>query len=101
MNQSRRTSARPDGIHFCRPCGNQTLQLSQPIMNPNCNKPPSIPMKTRVSKSVRFLSILGLALWAATPEAVAQTSAQLAIQTCAGLTITGAVGSVYSIEYVT
>jgi formylglycine-generating enzyme required for sulfatase activity len=58
-------------------------------------------MKTRSSKLIPFLSVLSLAVWAVAPRAVAQTPAGLAIQTYAGLTITGAVGTVYSIEYVT
>jgi hypothetical protein len=58
-------------------------------------------MKTRSSKHVRFLSLLCLAVWAVGPRASAQTPAQLDIQKYAGLTITGAVGTVYSIEYVT
>jgi len=45
---------------------------------------------------------LGLAVGCAlVPEASAQTPAGLDIQVYAGLTITGAVGTVYSIEYVT
>ena len=71
------------------------------IMNSNDNVQPSILMKTLFSKPVRFLSVLGLAVWAEGPQALAQTPAQLAIQTYAGLTITGAVGTVYSVEYVT
>ncbi len=70
-------------------------------MNANCNKPSSIPMKTRFSKPFGLLSVLGLIIWVPGPQAVAQTPAQLAIQIYAGLTITGAVGAVYSIEYVT
>jgi len=70
-------------------------------MNLNDSKQPSILMKTRFSKPVRFLSTLVLVLWAAGPRADAQTPAQLAIQIYAGLTITGAVGTVHSIEYVT
>ncbi len=58
-------------------------------------------MKTRSLKLVRFLSPLCLAVWAAAPQAGAQTPAQLAIQTYAGLTITGAVGTVYEIQCVT
>jgi formylglycine-generating enzyme required for sulfatase activity len=58
-------------------------------------------MKTRFSKHVRFLSLLCLAVWAAGPRAAAQTPAELDIQMYAGLTITGAVGTVYSVEYVT
>jgi formylglycine-generating enzyme required for sulfatase activity len=58
-------------------------------------------MKTQSSRLVRSLSVLCLALWAAGVRASAQTPAGLNIQTYAGLTITGAVGTVYSIEYVT
>lgn len=44
----------------------------------------------------------GLALGGALgPGSLAQTAAELHIQTYAGLTITGAVGTVYSIEYIT
>jgi formylglycine-generating enzyme required for sulfatase activity len=55
-------------------------------------------MKTRSSKHIRFLSLLCLAVWAAGPRAVAQTPAELDIQLYAGLTVTGAVGTVYSVE---
>jgi formylglycine-generating enzyme required for sulfatase activity len=48
-----------------------------------------------------WLAVLCLALWAAGPRASAQTPAGLAIQTYAGLSITGEVGTVYSIQYVT
>jgi hypothetical protein len=41
---------------------------------------------------VRFLSVLCLGVWAAAPQASAQTPAQLAIQTYAGLSIAGAGG---------
>jgi formylglycine-generating enzyme required for sulfatase activity len=58
-------------------------------------------MKTRSPKLVRCLSVLCLAVWALEPQAAAQTAAGLDIQLCAGLTITGAVGTVYWIEYVT
>jgi hypothetical protein len=58
-------------------------------------------MNTRSSKLVRFLSVLGLAVWAAGPRASAQTPAGLNLRLYAGLTITGAVGTVYSIEYAT
>jgi hypothetical protein len=57
-------------------------------------------MNTRSSKLVRFLSILGLAVLAVGPRASAQTPAELNLQLYVGLTITGAVGTVYSIEYV-
>ncbi len=58
-------------------------------------------MKTRSSKPVRFLSLLCLAVWGAGPRTDAQTQAELDVQLYAGLTITGTVGTVYSIEYVT
>jgi formylglycine-generating enzyme required for sulfatase activity len=57
-------------------------------------------MKTRSSKLVRFLSLLGLTVWAVGPRAAAQTPPVLDVQLYAGLSITGAVGSVYSIECV-
>ena len=58
-------------------------------------------MKTRSSKPVQFLSVLCLAVWVTAPRASAQTPADLTIQTYAGLTITGTVGTVYSIEHIT
>jgi formylglycine-generating enzyme required for sulfatase activity len=58
-------------------------------------------MKTHFSKHVPFLSLLCLAVWAPGPPASAQTSAGLDLQLYAGLSITGAVGTVYSIEHVT
>jgi len=58
-------------------------------------------MRTRSSKLVRFLAVLGLALSAVGPRAAAQTPPVLDLQLYAGLTITGAVGTVYSVEYVT
>jgi formylglycine-generating enzyme required for sulfatase activity len=58
-------------------------------------------MKTRFSKLVRFLSGLGLVLWAVAPRAAAQTPAGLDLQLYAGLTVTGAVGTVYQIQCVT
>jgi len=58
-------------------------------------------MKTRSSKLVRFLSLLCLAVWAVGPRAVAQTPPVLDVHLYAGLSITGAVGTVYSVEYVT
>ena len=56
-------------------------------------------MRTRYSKHIRFL--LYLAVWAAGPQAGAQTPAQLELQLYAGLSITGLVGTVYQIQYVT
>jgi formylglycine-generating enzyme required for sulfatase activity len=58
-------------------------------------------MKTRFSTSFRLLSMLCLAVWAVGPRAVAEAPAGLAIQTYAGLTITGAVGKVYTVQYTT
>ena len=57
-------------------------------------------MKTGFSKHVRFFPIL---CWVALASHVAsaQTPPGLNIQQYAGLSITGAVGTVYSIEYVT
>jgi len=40
-------------------------------------------------------------VWAVGPRASGQTPAGLNIQVYAGLTVTGAVGTVYSVEYVT
>ena len=58
-------------------------------------------MKTRFSKPLRFLSLLCLAVWAVGPRAIAQTPPVLDIHLYAGLSITGTVGTVYSVEYVT
>jgi formylglycine-generating enzyme required for sulfatase activity len=58
-------------------------------------------MKTLFPKHVRFFCVLCLPVYGVTPGASAQTSAGLDIQLYAGLTITGPVGTVYSIEYVT
>jgi formylglycine-generating enzyme required for sulfatase activity len=58
-------------------------------------------MKTRFSRLLRFLFMLGLTAWAMGPQASAQTPPGLDLQLYAGLTITGAVGTVYSVEYVT
>src|SRR5437870_5016503 len=57
--------------------------------------------KTRFSKLVRFLCVLCMPMWAVSPAASAQTPPALDIQLYAGLSIRGAVGAVYSIEYVT
>jgi hypothetical protein len=57
-------------------------------------------MKTRFSEHVRLFLIL---CWAvlASHGASAQTTPELNLQLYAGLSITGAVGTVYSVEYVT
>src|SRR5258705_11688197 len=58
-------------------------------------------MKTPFSKSLRCLGALCLAIWALGPQSSAQTPPVLNIQLYAGLSITGAVGAVYQIQYVT
>ena len=58
-------------------------------------------VKAGFSAFLRSLSVLCLAVWAVAPRAVAQTAAGLGIQLYAGLSITGAVGTVYQIQYVT
>jgi formylglycine-generating enzyme required for sulfatase activity len=54
--------------------------------------------KLQCIKPVRFLCVLCVCLWGAIPRVYAQT---LGIQVYPGLTITGVVSSVYSIEYAT
>lgn len=58
-------------------------------------------MKKRFSELVRFLFVLCCAVWAIGSRASAQTPAGLGLQLYAGLSITGAVGKVYSVDYVT
>jgi formylglycine-generating enzyme required for sulfatase activity len=58
-------------------------------------------MKTRSLKYLRSLSVLCWAIWALVPESSAQTPPVLSLQLYGGLSITGAVGTVYSIQYVT
>jgi formylglycine-generating enzyme required for sulfatase activity len=58
-------------------------------------------MKPQFAKSIPFLFALGLATWPLTPRASAQTPAGLDLRLYAGLSITGAVATIYSIEYVT
>jgi hypothetical protein len=58
-------------------------------------------MKAQSSISLRLFSVACLAVWAMGLRAVAQAPAGLAIQTYAGLTITGAVGRVYTVQYTT
>lgn len=57
-------------------------------------------MKNGLSKLTRFALVLGMPALAVGLRAVAQTPAALDIQVHSGLTITGAVAKVYSIEYV-
>src|SRR6266516_2799601 len=61
-------------------------------------------MKTRLSSLVRFLSILFLAVWALAPRACAQPRPGLGLRFSAGqpaLSLTGEMGTVYSIQYAT
>ena len=52
-------------------------------------------------KTALTLAVGLIVEWSVDPGASAQTPAALNIQVYAGLTITGAVGTVYSIDYVT
>src|SRR5439155_23167729 len=61
-------------------------------------------MKTRCSKLVRFLSVVWLITWTLAPPASAQPRPSLGLRFSAGqptLSLTGEVGSVYSIQYAT
>ncbi len=58
-------------------------------------------MKAPFLRSIQFLNLLGLAACTLGPPVFSQTPARLGIQTYAGLTITGTVGTVYQIQYVT
>lgn len=58
-------------------------------------------MKTGSSKRVQSLFLLCLVVCTVRPRAAAQTAVGLDIQLYAGLTVTGAIGTVYSVEYVT
>src|SRR5258708_39896590 len=61
-------------------------------------------MKTGCSKLVRFLCVLWLRVWAVAPRASAQPRPSLGLQFSAGqltLSLTGGVGTVYSIQYAT
>ncbi len=53
-----------------------------------------------VSNSARSLFAVWLTVWVATPQGSAQTLPMLDVHLYAGLTVTGSVGTVYSIEYV-
>ena len=55
--------------------------------------------KIKISKPLAFLAGMCMAGWGLVPRASAQASANLNIQIYAGLTVTGQVGTVYSIEY--
>ena len=58
-------------------------------------------MKKRSLKLIRFLCPLCVAVWAVGPRAVAQSEVGLDLRLYAGLSITGAVGTVYQIQYIT
>jgi len=61
-------------------------------------------MKTRCSKLVGLLSVLWLIVWAVAPRASAQSRPSLGLRFSAGqptLSLTGEVGTVYSIQYAT
>ena len=58
-------------------------------------------MKPKFAKPIPFLFLLALAVWLVAPRASAQTPAGLDLRLYAGLSITGAAGTVYSVEYVT
>src|SRR5258708_27376584 len=61
-------------------------------------------MTTRISKLIGLLSVLFLTVWALVPWASAQTPPSLGVQISTGqptLSLTGEVGTVYSIQYAT
>lgn len=58
-------------------------------------------MKQELWTPFRFLALLYLMAWATGPRASAQTPVVLSLQTYAGLTITGSVGTVYTVQYAT
>jgi formylglycine-generating enzyme required for sulfatase activity len=58
-------------------------------------------MKTRFSKSLRVLFTIAAALGLVIPSVRAQTSLGLSVQMYAGLSLTGAVGTVCQVQYVT
>jgi sulfatase modifying factor 1 len=61
-------------------------------------------MKPKCSKLVGFLSVLSFAVWAVAPRASAQPRPSLGVQFSGGqptLSLTGALGTVYSIQYAT
>ena len=58
-------------------------------------------MRARFSKILPIFSVLCLLFWGIAPWTAAQTPAALEIQLYAGLVITGEVGAIYSIQYVT
>ncbi len=57
-------------------------------------------MKMGFSEFVRFLQVLCMFAASATQQGAAQTAPAMDVQNYAGVTITGSIGTVYSIEYV-
>jgi formylglycine-generating enzyme required for sulfatase activity len=57
-------------------------------------------MKTQIAKQIGTFSLLWWATWALGPVSSAQTPPVLNVQLHAGLSITGSVGTVYSIQYI-
>src|ERR1041385_9072534 len=72
--------------------------LNQPAGLPHLTKTKFL--SVRISKHVRFLPLLCWAALAVAPLAWAQTPPGLDLRLYAGLSITGTVGTVYSVEYV-
>jgi formylglycine-generating enzyme required for sulfatase activity len=72
-----------------------------PRNKPGCRKANCLETKSWPLRQAIWLAVLCWVLWGLGPRASAQTPADLDLQLYAGLTITGAVGTVYSIEYVT
>jgi formylglycine-generating enzyme required for sulfatase activity len=60
-----------------------------------------VPMNPPLRRIDRVLSLTWVAVQICVRPAVGQTSAELEIQTYAGLTVSGEVGKIYSVEYVT
>jgi len=73
-----------------------TLKREPGYRNANCLETKPWPLGRAI-----WLAVLCWALWAVGPRASAQTPVGLDLQLYAGLSITGAVGTVYSIECVT
>ena len=93
---------RPEGVRAGRCEGNPAVALAGKGLEPdNYGQLTKGIMKTHCSTVVRFAYILAFAALTAVPPCPAQTPPELDIQLYAGLTITGAVGTVYSVEYVT
>jgi hypothetical protein len=72
------------------------LKKKSGCRNANC-----LETKFWKSSAAIRLALLCWAVWAVGPRASAQTPAGFDLQLYAGLSVTGTVGTVYSIEYVT